>query len=198
MIWDVSWGPKRRRALAFKFSSSHIICFMLIWIETRTECQVWHPVSAAVDSGGSTKYIFFCKRAILFLSSSKILTPHPPLRPASVYPAGRRGGWGRIFWKTKEIGLPSYSKICTLWVGAWDKLPRDIFGTGAHLLGNKSAIRETPLSVTPPPPPPIPPSLPTNSMSRVFLSLYRKVVVSFLFFCLSVSLTSRWKFSTNV
>jgi hypothetical protein len=33
-----------------------------------------------------TEYIFYCKRAILFLSSSKILTPHPPLRPASVYP----------------------------------------------------------------------------------------------------------------
>ncbi len=31
-----------------------------------------------------TEYIFYCKRAILFLSSSKILTPHPPLRPASV------------------------------------------------------------------------------------------------------------------
>jgi hypothetical protein len=33
----------------------------------------------------TTEYIFYCKRAILFLSSSKILTPHPPLRPASVY-----------------------------------------------------------------------------------------------------------------
>ncbi len=52
----------------------------------------------------TTEYIFYCKRAILFLSSSKILTPHPPLRPASVYPppllrgedrlAGRRGGLG--------------------------------------------------------------------------------------------------------
>jgi hypothetical protein len=52
----------------------------------------------------TTEYIFYCKRAILFLSSSKILTPHPPLRPASEYPrlccgeedrlAGRRGGWG--------------------------------------------------------------------------------------------------------
>ncbi len=78
-------------------------------------------------TAGTTEYIFYCKRAILFLSSSKILTPHPPLRPASVYPppllrgedrlAGRRGGWGgvTIFWKTREIGLPSYSKICTLW-----------------------------------------------------------------------------------
>ncbi len=66
----------------------------------------------------------YCKRAILYLWSSKILTPHPPLplpAPASVYRlccggedtlAGRRGGWGggvSIFWKTKEIGLPSYS-----------------------------------------------------------------------------------------
>ncbi len=51
-----------------------------------------------------TEYIFYCKRAILFLSSSKILTPHPPLRPASLSSplqqrrgytlAGRRGGWG--------------------------------------------------------------------------------------------------------
>jgi hypothetical protein len=50
------------------------------------------------------EYIFYCKRAILFLSSSKILTPHPPLRPASPSSprnkgggytlAGRRGGWG--------------------------------------------------------------------------------------------------------
>ncbi len=64
-----------------------------------------------------------CKRAILFLSSSKILTPHPPLRPASVYPspmlrgedrlAERRGGWGSIFWKTREIGLPSYNDLST-------------------------------------------------------------------------------------
>jgi hypothetical protein len=40
-----------------------------------------------------TEYIFYCKRAILFLSSSKILTPHPPLRPARVYtPAFVAGG----------------------------------------------------------------------------------------------------------
>jgi hypothetical protein len=51
----------------------------------------------------ATEHIFYCKRAILFISSSKILTPHPPLRPASLYSprnkggyslAGRRGGWG--------------------------------------------------------------------------------------------------------
>jgi hypothetical protein len=47
----------------------------------------------------ATEYIFYCKRAILFLTSSKILTPHPPLRPASVLRgedrlAGRTGGWG--------------------------------------------------------------------------------------------------------
>ncbi len=51
-----------------------------------------------------TEYIFYCKRANLFLSSSKILTPHPPLRPASLSSpcnkgggytlSGLRGGWG--------------------------------------------------------------------------------------------------------
>ncbi len=48
--------------------------------------------------------IIYCKRAILCLSSSKILIPHHPLRLASVSSppnkgggytlAGRRGGWG--------------------------------------------------------------------------------------------------------
>ncbi len=73
---------------------------------------------------GSTEYIIYCKRAILFLSSSKILTPHPPLprrvcTPAFVVEGGHtrrvgEGNGGSIFWKTREIGLPSYSKICTL------------------------------------------------------------------------------------
>jgi len=49
-----------------------------------------------------------CKRPILRLASSKILTPHPPHHPASVYPpplwcGGRthslvgEGGWGQYF-----------------------------------------------------------------------------------------------------
>jgi hypothetical protein len=67
--------------------------------------------------------IIYCKRAILSLSSSKILTPHgphPPLRLASVsspptkaggtHSPGGEGDGGSIFWKTREIGLPSYSK----------------------------------------------------------------------------------------
>ncbi len=65
----------------------------------------------------TTEYIFYCKRAILFLSSSKILTPHPPLRECCggrTDSPGGEGDGGSIFWKTKEIGLPSYSKICTL------------------------------------------------------------------------------------
>jgi hypothetical protein len=41
----------------------------------------------------------------------------PPLLRGEDRLAGGRGGWGggSIFWKTREIGLPSYSKICTLW-----------------------------------------------------------------------------------
>jgi hypothetical protein len=48
------------------------------------------------------------------------IDPHPPLRPATVYPPplfggggahspGGKGGGGSIFWKTRDIGLPSYS-----------------------------------------------------------------------------------------
>ncbi len=54
---------------------------------------------------------------VLRLQKSKILTPHPPLRPASVYPppllrgedtlAGCRGGGGSIFWKTQDTALYS-------------------------------------------------------------------------------------------
>ncbi len=34
----------------------------------------------------------------------------PPNKGGGYTLAGRRGGWGSIFWKTREIGLPSYSK----------------------------------------------------------------------------------------
>jgi hypothetical protein len=75
-----------------------------------------------------TEYIFYCKRAILFFSSSKIVTPPSPSPPGEcvLFPRPRLccegrtdspGGEGdgvSIFWKTREIGLPSYSKICTL------------------------------------------------------------------------------------
>jgi len=56
---------------------------------------------------------------------NKILTPHRPLCPASVSlctPAFVAGGgqtrqaergWGSIFWKTREIGLPSYNDLST-------------------------------------------------------------------------------------
>ncbi len=40
----------------------------------------------------TTEYVFYCKRAILFLSSSKILTPHPPLRPANLPSPRNKGG----------------------------------------------------------------------------------------------------------
>ncbi len=36
--------------------------------------------------------LLYSKRAILFLSSSKILTPHPPLRPASLSSPRKKGG----------------------------------------------------------------------------------------------------------
>ncbi len=63
-----------------------------------------HGPLAALPVRLERREIIYCKRAILSLSSSKILTTHPPLRLASVSSpptkaggytlAGRRGGWG--------------------------------------------------------------------------------------------------------
>ncbi len=89
-----------------------------------TKSAVFPAYSCSMVWG--TEYIFYCKRAILFLSSSKILTPHPPLRPASLFSprnkgggctlAGGEGDGGSIFWKTREIGLPSYNNgLSTVW-----------------------------------------------------------------------------------
>jgi hypothetical protein len=58
---------------------------------------------------GTTEYIFYCKRAILFLSSSPRLCCG-----GRIDSPGGEGDGGSIFWKTRDIGLPSYSKICTL------------------------------------------------------------------------------------
>ncbi len=67
----------------------------------------------------------YCKRPILCLSSSKILTPHPPHRPASVYQPplvrgrthslGGEGGGGSIFWKMRDTALHS-TYVSTLWL----------------------------------------------------------------------------------
>jgi hypothetical protein len=66
----------------------------------------------------------YCKRPILCLASSKLLTPHPLHRPASVYPppswrgedtlAGWRGGWGVNILEDARHSSVLY--ICTYFV----------------------------------------------------------------------------------
>ncbi len=51
-----------------------------------------HTPSGNEERVSNIEYIFYCKRAILFLLSSKILTPHPPLRPASMSSPRNKGG----------------------------------------------------------------------------------------------------------
>jgi hypothetical protein len=43
--------------------------------------------------------------------------PPPATKAGGTHSPGGEGDGGSIFWKTREIGigLPSYSKICTLW-----------------------------------------------------------------------------------
>jgi hypothetical protein len=68
----------------------------------------------------ATEYIFYCKRPILFLSSSKILTrrvcPPPATNAGGTHSPGGEGDGGSKFWKNREIGLPSYSNgLSTSW-----------------------------------------------------------------------------------
>jgi hypothetical protein len=35
--------------------------------------------------------------------------PHPPTKAGGTHSPGGEGGGGSIFWKTRDIGLPSYS-----------------------------------------------------------------------------------------
>ncbi len=43
------------------------------------------------------------------ISARRVCPPLPSQQRRGYTLAGRRGGWGSIFWKTREIGLPSYS-----------------------------------------------------------------------------------------
>ncbi len=84
-----------------------------------------------------------CKRPILWLASSKILTPHPPHRPASVHPPplvregsthslGGEGDGGSIFWKTPGTALYS-TYVSTLWlVPTVTSFPRFTFNVQWH------------------------------------------------------------------
>jgi hypothetical protein len=68
--------------------------------------------------------------------SSKILTPPSPLRPASVSSPRNQGGYtlspggegtgGSIFWKMRDIGLPSYSNNLSTWISICKKFVHPI------------------------------------------------------------------------
>jgi hypothetical protein len=82
----------------------------------------------------------YCKRPIQYLVSSEILTPHPPNRPASVYPSAFGAG-GHICWVERGWGVNSSEDarhcsvlymckyLCHVPAGA--ELPDAVGGAGA-------------------------------------------------------------------
>jgi len=94
--------------------SAAALCMYLCGFAGLVRTSPWAP-SPSAYVGYSTvlhcteplaEYICYCKRAILF---------PPPATKAGVHTRqAERGMGGSIFWKKREIGLPSYSKICTL------------------------------------------------------------------------------------
>ncbi len=87
----------------------------------------------------------YCKRPILCLASSKILTPHtrhrwrvcnpPPLVRREDTLAGWRGG-GSIFWKTPDTALYS-TYVSTLWL-SWYSFNKWLY---LHTWGHRIAWR---------------------------------------------------------
>jgi hypothetical protein len=81
----IAWG----RLIGRHFRGSDTAAASLSYLSLPT------PPSPSIVWGVATEYIFYCKRAILFLSYSKILTPPPPsLSPPgeSVLPPQQRRG----------------------------------------------------------------------------------------------------------
>jgi hypothetical protein len=80
----------------------------------------------AVGSGGIALSTYFTVRGQSYFSGLPKYWPSIPLSARrectprlccggrTDSPGGEGDGGGSIFWKTREIGLPSYSKICTL------------------------------------------------------------------------------------
>ncbi len=116
-LWTKSGSGSRKAKITFKKEKKvHKFHALTCWI-------CW--------SAWGTEYIFYRKSNPISLRLPKYWPPNSPFRPASLSSPRNKGGgggvhthraerWmgGSIFWKTREIGLPSYSKICTLWLEA--------------------------------------------------------------------------------
>jgi hypothetical protein len=94
-------------------------CFLIIWpLSSSTvplvPCQSCtnEKIMFGLGKRQARREIIYCKRAILCLIFQNIIPlsawrvcPPPPTKAG-----GTQGDGGSIFWKTREIGLPSYSK----------------------------------------------------------------------------------------
>ncbi len=88
----------RRHSSQFQFSLSGVTLVYL------SQCSAYSSM-VYIQYARCTEYIFYCKRAILFLSSSKILTPHPPLSPASLASPRKKGGGYTVHTRRAERGM---------------------------------------------------------------------------------------------
>jgi hypothetical protein len=89
---------------------------ILLAVEMDTPCT---SILLAVEMDTTVERLY-CKRPILCLASSQILTPHPPHRPASVYPPAFGAGGGHTRWLERGVGGQYFGRrqtqLCTLYV----------------------------------------------------------------------------------
>jgi hypothetical protein len=72
--------------------------------------------------------------------SARRVCPPPATKAGGTHSPGGEGDGGSIFWKSREIGLPSYSKICTLWPAGTCNFPT--------LSQPKSAVNQQPTKLS--------------------------------------------------
>jgi hypothetical protein len=99
--------------------TSLVLCVVFMWIYLPVKNKAW-----TISKYSMAQSTYFTVRGQYFsrlpkywppipLSARRVCTPRLCCGGRTDSPGGEGEG-GSIFWKTREIGLPSYSKICTL------------------------------------------------------------------------------------
>ncbi len=140
---DKLWGNTYKETSNFYWNCNFSLLFSLLAHFALIFFSVWN-VSLACEQ--SVKNHFFSLQSenknphiFAYFRFKRIWAAHPTPIPLSARRVctpclccggrtdspGGEGDGGSIFWKTREIGLPSYSKICTLWSPRFQGEPSD-------------------------------------------------------------------------
>ncbi len=70
--------------------------------------QICPGAAQGQDALGREQFVSVCL-STMTICLRKLPPPPPPTKAGGTHSPGGKGGGGSIFWKTRDIGLPSYS-----------------------------------------------------------------------------------------